>query len=119
VFFPMLADVLLTLAWRVGRRANLLVGHREHFYQIGIRAGVSHARMTLIYWALASACGLIAVIVAAAGRGAWPFEAEGGTAFDAMLTYAPTAAFFVMVLMALFADRRIRQFAMARGFEEA
>jgi UDP-N-acetylmuramyl pentapeptide phosphotransferase/UDP-N-acetylglucosamine-1-phosphate transferase len=121
VFFPMLADVLLTLAWRVGRRANLLVGHREHFYQIGIRAGISHAHMTLIYWALASACGLIAVFAAAAGRGSWPFAfgLAGEAGLRVVVSYAPTVAFVVMVLAALVVDRRIRRFAMAKGFEEA
>jgi UDP-GlcNAc:undecaprenyl-phosphate/decaprenyl-phosphate GlcNAc-1-phosphate transferase len=68
-FFPMLADVLLTLAWRVGqRRPNLFDGHREHLFQIGMRAGMSHQRATLIYWAITAHCGLIAVLVAQAQK---------------------------------------------------
>ncbi len=59
LFMPLLADALLTLAWRVRHRRKLLVGHQEHFYQIAIRAGWSHARITLLYWAAMIACGFV------------------------------------------------------------
>ncbi|HYD86462.1 MAG TPA: hypothetical protein VEA80_03210 [Vitreimonas sp.] len=59
LFMPLLADALLTLAWRVRHRRKLLVGHQEHFYQILIRAGWSHARVSLLYWAVMALCGAI------------------------------------------------------------
>jgi UDP-N-acetylmuramyl pentapeptide phosphotransferase/UDP-N-acetylglucosamine-1-phosphate transferase len=116
VFFPLLADVLLTLAWRVGRGSDLLVGHSEHFYQIGLRAGITHARVTLIYWTLSSVCGLIAVFSAAAGRGSWPFSFRSESALDAAISYAPTAVFTAMILIALLVNARIRRFALGHGF---
>jgi UDP-N-acetylmuramyl pentapeptide phosphotransferase/UDP-N-acetylglucosamine-1-phosphate transferase len=64
IFFPLLADVLLTLAWRVIRRRSLLDGHSEHLYQIAIHGGMSHAAIALIYWAAMAACGVIAFLAA-------------------------------------------------------
>lgn len=60
VFFPLLADALLTLAWRWRRRRSLLDGHSEHIYQIALRAGWSHERVALSYWAAMAACGALA-----------------------------------------------------------
>ena len=45
IFFPLLADVLVTLVWRAYRRHSLLDGHSEHIYQILIRGGMSHAEI--------------------------------------------------------------------------
>lgn len=59
LFMPLLADALLTLAWRVKRRRSLLVGHNEHFYQVAMRAGWSHRRVTIVYWAAMVACGVL------------------------------------------------------------
>lgn len=59
LFMPLLADVLLTLAWRVRHRRKLLVGHQEHFYQIAIRSGWSHPRISLLYWAAMLVCGVL------------------------------------------------------------
>jgi UDP-N-acetylmuramyl pentapeptide phosphotransferase/UDP-N-acetylglucosamine-1-phosphate transferase len=59
LFMPLLADALLTLAWRVRHRRKLLVGHQEHFYQVLMRAGWSHARVSLLYWGVMALCGVI------------------------------------------------------------
>lgn len=59
LFMPLLADALLTLAWRVKHRRKLLVGHHEHLYQIAMRAGWSHVRVSLLYWALMALCGAL------------------------------------------------------------
>lgn len=59
LFFPLLADVLLTLAWRVGQKRRILSGHAEHMYQIGLRSGLGHARISLIYWLACAACGVV------------------------------------------------------------
>lgn len=59
LFMPLIADALLTLAWRVRHRRKLLIGHQEHFYQVLMRAGWSHARVSMLYWALMAVCGVI------------------------------------------------------------
>ncbi|MGE0045594.1 MAG: glycosyltransferase family 4 protein [Hyphomonadaceae bacterium] len=121
LFFPMLADVLLTLAWRVSHGADVFTGHREHFYQIGLRSGLSHTQIALRYWALATGCGVLGFIAARAGRGdiGAPFaDPEALTAIAAILSYAPLAAFIVCVLVALIASARIRAFARAQGFRD-
>lgn len=59
LFMPLIADALMTLAWRVKRRRALLIGHQEHLYQIAIRAGWSHARISMVYWALMAVCGAL------------------------------------------------------------
>ncbi len=64
VFFPLLSDALLTLAWRVYKRHSLLDGHSEHAYQIMMRGGMSHAEVALLYWTSMAACGGIAFLVA-------------------------------------------------------
>lgn len=64
IFFPLLADALITLAWRAIRRHSLLDGHSEHLYQIVIHAGMSHAEIALIYWAAMAGCGVIGYLVA-------------------------------------------------------
>jgi UDP-N-acetylmuramyl pentapeptide phosphotransferase/UDP-N-acetylglucosamine-1-phosphate transferase len=72
IFFPLLADVLLTLAWRAIRRRSLLDGHSEHLYQIAIHGGMSHAAIALIYWGAMTACGVIAFLAARdPGAGDW------------------------------------------------
>lgn len=64
LFFPLLADVLLTLAWRVSQKRRILAGHAEHMYQIGVRSKLGHARVSAIYWAACAVCGGIGYIVA-------------------------------------------------------
>ncbi len=63
LFFPILADVLLTLAWRLKRGRPQLAAHRDHLFQIGLRAQLGHARVSLIYWTLTALCAVIAVLV--------------------------------------------------------
>lgn len=96
LFFPLLADVLLTLAWRVYRRHSLLDGHSEHIYQILIRGGMSHAEIALTYWTAMAVCGGIGFLVARdAGVAPW--------------VALPILAFLAIVISAVvrrFADRR-------------
>jgi UDP-GlcNAc:undecaprenyl-phosphate GlcNAc-1-phosphate transferase len=60
LFYPFIFDVVLTLCRRLLRRENIFLGHREHIYQLLSRAGLSHARVTLIYVALIAACAVVA-----------------------------------------------------------
>lgn len=101
VFFPLLADVLLTLAWRVSRGHRLLEGHLEHHYQILRRAGMSHTRVALIYWAAMAVCGAIAVVVAQHPH--------------SMLPWMALAA---LALMSLGVTVMVRKFAIERGLAQ-
>ncbi|MGH6951708.1 MAG: glycosyltransferase family 4 protein [Vitreimonas sp.] len=67
LFMPLLADVLLTLAWRLRHRRKLLVGHHEHLYQVVIRSGWSHARISLFYWAAMLVCGVLGFFLSRLG----------------------------------------------------
>ena len=58
---PFLADVLLTLLWRVKSRQNLLKPHRDHLYQRAIRNGVSHIKISLIYYGAFALCAGVAL----------------------------------------------------------
>jgi UDP-GlcNAc:undecaprenyl-phosphate GlcNAc-1-phosphate transferase len=65
LLMPFLTDVLLTLAWRgrVGKR--LFAAHRDHAYQIAMKAGLKHWQVAAIHavWALnAAAMGVVAAI---------------------------------------------------------
>jgi UDP-N-acetylmuramyl pentapeptide phosphotransferase/UDP-N-acetylglucosamine-1-phosphate transferase len=96
IFFPLLADVLVTLVWRAYRRHSLLDGHSEHIYQILIRGGMSHAEIALTYWAAMAVCGGVGFLVSR-DQGVAPWVA------------LPIMAFLAIVISAVvrrFADRR-------------
>lgn len=99
IFFPLLADVLVTLAWRAWRRRSLLDGHSEHLYQIARHAGMSHAEVSFIYWSAMAACGAVAFLAAN----------EGGL--------APVAALGVMAAASIVISTAVRRFAARRGIE--
>jgi UDP-N-acetylmuramyl pentapeptide phosphotransferase/UDP-N-acetylglucosamine-1-phosphate transferase len=130
-FFPLLADVLLTLNYRVGkRRPNLFDGHSEHLYQIGLRAGLSHRRVSLTYWALTAHCGLIAIITAHAQR-ILPPDLFLPQAADLSLqetlmmdfyrmaawiaAFSPYIALAVLALVSIKISKKVRAYAAARG----
>lgn len=117
LFFPFFADSLLTLAWRVGKRPKLLDGHRDHMFQIALRAKWSHRRVSLTYWALSMVCALLALAVTFIARGQWlPFEARGGV-LEAAASYAPFALFVLMAGVSLLISARVRAFARANGHD--
>lgn len=64
LFFPILADVLLTLMWRARQGARLMDAHADHFYQLALKAWRSHTRVALAFWAAMGACATLAVFVA-------------------------------------------------------
>ncbi|MBL8551871.1 MAG: hypothetical protein JNJ73_17925 [Hyphomonadaceae bacterium] len=111
LFFPLLADVLLTLAYRLGKGEPLLEGHRDHLYQVAIRAGMSHVGASLRYWLLTALCGMIALAAAAVARGDLAFLVRLGP-FDqtlrAIASYAPTAAFVALIAASLILEKRVR-----------
>lgn len=98
LFFPLLADVLLTLLYRVRRRRSLLDGHAEHIYQVALHAGWSHARIAIAYWLAIAVCGAVAVL---ANRD--PSHV------------APVVALAALAGLAIAVDTVVRRGAEARG----
>lgn len=121
LFFPILADALLTLWWRLKRRRNLLNGHSEHVYQIAIRAGFSHGHISAIYWAIAAQCAVIGIVASEVGRGSWkPSTPDPGlaSALTAAASFTPLVALVVLALIAVKADTAVRRYAVARNIAE-
>lgn len=79
VIWPFLADGAFTILRRLRKGENILQAHRSHLYQRLVIAGVPHARVTVVYGALAALGALLAwrvlrgerlaISVAAAGTG--------------------------------------------------
>jgi UDP-GlcNAc:undecaprenyl-phosphate/decaprenyl-phosphate GlcNAc-1-phosphate transferase len=101
LFFPLLADALLTLLWRVRRRRRLLIGHSEHLYQIAMRAWPGHWRAALAYWIAMAACAGLAVFVARE-----PDAAAGWIALGSLALISITISAFM------------RNWALQRGYLE-
>ncbi|GIU66045.1 glycosyltransferase family 4 protein [Candidatus Phycosocius spiralis] len=55
-FLPMLSDVILTILWRIGQKADLFQAHRDHVYQRAIQFGYSHGQVAFVYWGLTLLC---------------------------------------------------------------
>ncbi len=60
---PFLFDVAFTLAHRLYRRRNVLHAHREHVYQLLLRHGASHVRVTALYTGLTAASTAAALLM--------------------------------------------------------
>jgi UDP-N-acetylmuramyl pentapeptide phosphotransferase/UDP-N-acetylglucosamine-1-phosphate transferase len=101
LFFPMLADVLLTLLWRARRRRSLLDAHAEHLYQIAMRAGWSHAQAAFVYWLAMAVCGAVGFAVALTPRSPAPWIG---------LTVLAAAAIVISMI--------VRRYAVKRGIAE-
>ncbi len=124
LFFPTLADVLLTLAWRLSQGRNLLMAHRDHLYQIGLRAGLSHVQVTLIFWATTAHCVLVAFAASFGPRitlaGAPDGDANMAMLFRAaglLASMAPVLALVVLALVAVKVSNVMRRYAAARGLD--
>lgn len=59
---PFIADVLLTMQLRARRGENLLAPHREHAYQLLLRAGWRHGKVAAMWWGLVAMCGAAALV---------------------------------------------------------
>jgi UDP-GlcNAc:undecaprenyl-phosphate/decaprenyl-phosphate GlcNAc-1-phosphate transferase len=58
---PILIDVFMTLGWRALKRRPLMQAHRDHAYQLMLRAGASHGVVARRWWAMTTVC-LVAVL---------------------------------------------------------
>jgi UDP-N-acetylmuramyl pentapeptide phosphotransferase/UDP-N-acetylglucosamine-1-phosphate transferase len=67
LLLPFLSDVLLTLFWRMKHGKPLFTAHRDHTYQIAMKAGLRHWQVALVHavWALNAAA--VAAIAALMG----------------------------------------------------
>ncbi len=110
IFFPMLADVLLTLAWRVRHRSSVLEGHRDHFYQIAVRSGMPHWKVSVVYWLLMAKCGLLGFVLAMVPQAPTP-EVVARVLADA----SPMARGFVMATAALASLSTLITFVVLAG----
>lgn len=124
LFFPMLADVLLTLLWRVRRGKSPFTAHRDHVFQIALRAGLSHGRVSLIYWAAAAHCAAIGWLASLGSGAAQRLEALPQVATPDWLSPALPAAVWLSALapwlaLAVFALLSIRVFGRVRRYAEA
>jgi UDP-GlcNAc:undecaprenyl-phosphate/decaprenyl-phosphate GlcNAc-1-phosphate transferase len=127
LFFPILADVLLTLAYRARKGRPLLEAHRDHLYQVGLRAGLNHTRIAMIYWIATAHCAAIAFVASYAVRIAPPSLLEPqpgdvpvasvimGQAAGWFASLAPYMALVVLAVVAMRVSDRVRRFAEARG----
>lgn len=101
VFLPTIADAALTLLYRLSKKRSLLEGHSEHIYQIAMRAGWPHWRVSLVYWLITALC---------CGVGF-------ATAFDASQTSPPITLLLLSIAFVIVAGR-VRRFAEKRGIAE-
>lgn len=71
---PILVDVFMTLGWRARRGEKLMQAHRDHAYQLLLRAGWPHVQVARVWWGMTAVCAGAVV--------AGPFAASAG-AYDA------------------------------------
>lgn len=64
---PFLVDVLLTLAWRARHGRPLMQAHRDHAYQLFLRAGWRHGRVAALWWTMTAVCAGAVLIAPASG----------------------------------------------------
>jgi len=65
IFAPFIFDVAWTLLHRLLRRKNIFKAHREHLYQLLIRMGNSHKKVTIFYMGLTGFSSAAAIIMLA------------------------------------------------------
>lgn len=53
---PLLVDVFMTLAWRARRGRPLMQAHRDHAYQLLLRAGWPHLQVARLWWGMTAVC---------------------------------------------------------------
>ncbi len=61
IALPFLIDILLTMAWRVKHGRNMMQAHRDHAYQLLVRAGWPHWKVALLWWGFSAICGIAAM----------------------------------------------------------
>ena len=67
LLMPCLSDVLLTLIWRARHGKKLFEAHRDHVYQIALKAGLRHWQVAAVHAFLALNSAVFAIISALVG----------------------------------------------------
>jgi UDP-GlcNAc:undecaprenyl-phosphate GlcNAc-1-phosphate transferase len=62
LMLPFLSDVLLTLAWRAKHGKKLFEAHRDHSYQIAIKAGLKHWQVSSVHAVWAMNAAIVAIL---------------------------------------------------------
>lgn len=97
LLLPFLSDVLLTLAWRAWHRKQLFAAHRDHVYQIALKAGLKHWQVALVHAVFAINAAIFAVIATILGR------------------QAPALAFILLLGVSTWIHLRVRRSGIAAG----
>jgi UDP-N-acetylmuramyl pentapeptide phosphotransferase/UDP-N-acetylglucosamine-1-phosphate transferase len=97
LLLPFLSDVLMTLAWRSMKGKQLFAAHRDHTYQIAIKAGLHHWQVALVhaFWAVNAAVVAVAATIL------------GGQ--------MPAIAFGALALVSVWIHWRVRRSGVAAG----
>jgi UDP-N-acetylmuramyl pentapeptide phosphotransferase/UDP-N-acetylglucosamine-1-phosphate transferase len=97
ILSPWLVDVLMTIVWRGAKGKAIFSAHRDHVYQIAMKAGLKHSQVSAIHavWAAnAAALGVMAALV----RG-----------------WAPLAVFVALTVVSSIVHIRVRKSGEKRG----
>jgi UDP-GlcNAc:undecaprenyl-phosphate/decaprenyl-phosphate GlcNAc-1-phosphate transferase len=97
LLLPFLSDVLMTLAWRSMKGKKLFAAHRDHTYQIAMKAGLHHWQVSLVhaFWAVNGAVVAVAATIL------------GGQ--------MPPVAFAALALVSVWIHWRVRRSGVAAG----
>lgn len=97
ILSPFLVDVFLTLAWRSKRGYRLFDAHRDHAYQIAMKAGMKAWQVSTVHavWSLNAAA--LSVVAAVAGG------------------FVPAAVFASLTAAAAWVHWRVRRAGVQRG----
>ena len=60
LFMPFLVDVILTVFWRAKHGQSIMSAHRDHAYQLFLRAGWKHLPVAVLWWAFSAFCAVAA-----------------------------------------------------------
>jgi UDP-GlcNAc:undecaprenyl-phosphate GlcNAc-1-phosphate transferase len=97
LLMPYLSDVLLTLIWRARHGKKLFEAHRDHVYQIALKAGLRHWQVAAVHAFLAFNSAVLAVIAAIV---AGP---------------VPPIAFFVLLALSIWLHIWVRRLGVKAG----
>lgn len=97
LMLPFLSDVLLTLAWRAKHGKKLFEAHRDHSYQIAIKAGLQHWQVSSVHAVWAMNAAIVAILSALLAR------------------QIPVILFALLLLVSTWLHMKIRRAGVANG----
>lgn len=97
LLLPFLSDVLLTLAWRSKHGKALFASHRDHAYQIAMKAGLKHWQVSTVHAVFALNAVVLAVVTTILGG------------------YAPAVAFIALLVVSTWTHWKVRRSGVANG----